>query len=260
MSRLADLQQGFLGFLLGQDSYFADHLLDQGKVSARARADIYRNGYRLRLRDAIDTDHEILGYYLGDELFDRMIDGYIDRYPSRYTTLRLFAEHLPAFLRDTAPFSDHPVLAELAAFERMLLFAFDAPDAGRISPDTLSRMPAGSWPSMKIRFHPSMQFFPAHWNSVAILQALNAEQVPPAAVAGQNQQWLLWRNQERITEFRPLAVAEFEILRSALAGKDFAALCEQLLEWHVPEDVGQEALGLLQTWLDQGIVHQLASD
>ncbi len=260
MSRLADLQRGFLGFLLGHESDFVDHVLDQGKVSARTRADIYRNGYRLRLRDAINTDHEILGCYLGDELFDRMVDGYIDRHPSRYTTLRLFAEHLPEFLRENPPFSEHPVLAELAAFERTLLFAFDAPDAGRVRANALLDLPAERWPSMRLRFHPSMQFFPACWNSVEIWQALKAEQAPPTAASEQTRQWLLWRNEERVSEFRPLGVAEFELMQSALAGADFAYLCERLVEWYAPEHVGQEALGLLRTWLSQGVVQQLVTE
>jgi len=260
MSRLAELQQGFLGFLLGQDTDFVDHVVDQGEVSAQTRADIYRNGYRLRLQDAIDTDHEILGRYLGDALFDRMVDGYIDQYPSRYTTLRLFAERLPEFLRDNAPFADHPVLAELASFERMLLFAFDAPEAERAAPDTLSALPAQRWPSMRIRFHPSTQCFPVHWNSVEIWQALKGGTEPPAAIAQQPRQWLLWRNEERVTEFRALDMAEHAVLRTALGGKDFACLCEQLLEWYAPGNVSQVALQLLQTWLRQGIVQRLVTD
>ena len=257
MSRLAELQQDFLRFLRDQESGLVEQVLDQGGVSARTRADIYRNGYRLRLRDAVDTDHEILGRYLGDEMFDRMVEGYIDRYPSRYTTLRLFAEHLPEYLRATAPFSDHQVLAELAAFERALLFAFDAPDEGRESADVLVELPAERWPAMRLRFHPSMQLFLANWNSVEIWQALKAEREPPPAVSGQARHWLLWRNEERVTEFRPLDFSEHEVLQSALAGNEFAALCEQLTEWYAPEQVGEEALRLLQAWLAQGIVRNL---
>lgn len=260
MSRLSDLQHSFFSYLLGRDSDFVAQVRDQGTVSAGTRAEIYRNGYRLRLRDAINTDHEILGYYLGDELFDRMVDGYIDRYPSHSTTLRLFAEHLPDFLRENQPFSGHPVLAELAAFERRLLFAFDAPDGPRESAGALQALPADRWPSMRFRFHPSMQFFPARWNSVEIWQALKADQVPPVAAAQQPRQWLLWRNKERITEFRPLEVYEFEVLQAALAGNDLAVLCERLVEWYAPEQVGQEALGLLRTWLSQGVLQQLVTE
>lgn len=260
MSRLSDLQHSFFKYLLGHDSDFIEHVLDQGTVSAGTRADIYRNGYRLRLQDTINTDHEVLGHYLGDELFDQMVDGYIDRYPSHSTTLRLYAEHLPEFLRENQPFSEHPVLAELAAFERVLLYAFDAPDGGRESADVLLDLPADKWPSMRFRFHPSMQFFPACWNSVEIWQALKAEQVPPVAAAQQLRQWLLWRNKERITEFRPLEVYEFEVLQAALAGNDLAVLCERLVEWYAPEQVGQEALGLLRTWLSQGVLQQLVTE
>jgi len=259
MAKLAELQRSFLRFLLGQESDFVDHVLDHGGVSARTRSDIYRNGYRLRLRDVLESDHEILGYYLGDELFDQMAEGYIDRYPSCYASLRHFADRLPELLRSTPPFSDHPVIAELAAFERLLLFAFDAGETARVHPNILPSLPTESWPSMRIRFHPSAQLFEARWNSVEIWQALKAERPPPEA-ATQDRHWLVWRNQERVTEFRPLEAPELDALCTAIAGNDFATLCERLLQWHAPEDIGGEALGLLRTWLGQGIVRQLVTD
>lgn len=260
MSRLAELQRDFLRFLLNQENDLVERVLDEGEVDAQTRADIYRNGYRLRLRDAIDSNHEILGRYLGDELFDRMVDGYIDRHPSSYKTLRLYAERLPEYLRGVPPFSDHPVLGELAAFERALLFAFDAPDSERASPQDLTALPAERWPSMRLRFHPSMQFFTASWNSVEIWQALKAERAPPEATSGQARYWLLWRNNERVTEIRTLGLAEHDALSLALTGRDFATLCTRLTQWYAPEQVAEEALRLLQAWLDQGVVRRLATD
>lgn len=258
MSRLAELQRQFLDYLLSRDAAFLEHVLDQGPVDRETRAEIYRKGYRLRLRDAIDTDHEMLGLYLGDDLFEQMVEGYIDWRPSTYTSLRHFAEDLPQYLRTHAPFSEHPLIAELAAFERMLLFAFDAADAERVTAAALPEMPAEHWPGMRVRFHPSVQLFVARFNSVESWQALKGGKAPPPAAEQPEVTWLLWRNGERVTEFRPLDASEQALFQAALTGMDFAGLCELLASWHMPEAVGAEALRLLEGWLEAGIVSRLA--
>jgi hypothetical protein len=74
----------------------------------------------------IDSENEMLGIYLGDDLFEQMVDGYIDSAPSQHPSLRFFGDRLPDYLQDTLPFSDHPILAEIASFERSLLNACDS--------------------------------------------------------------------------------------------------------------------------------------
>lgn len=260
MSRLAELQRSFFSYIVGQGDDFVGHVSEQGKPGAAARADIYRSAYRLRLREAIDTDHEVLGAYLGDALFESMVQGYIDSYPSRYSTLRLYAEQLPQYLREHPPFADHPVLSELASFERMLLYAFDAASAERVSENALAELPAARWPFLRLRFHPSVQVFCAHWNSVEIWQALKAAQVPPEAMPQPQRHWLMWRNDERVTEFRQLDARELDCLRTAIGGGDFASLCEGLMQHHAQEAVSAQALEMLQGWLRQGLVRRLVPD
>ena len=166
MSDLADLQKRFLGFLTDRGEDIRDLVVDDQGISADTRLHIYRNACRLRLRGAIDTDHEVLGRYLGDELFDRMVQEYIARYPSRFFSLRDFTAHLPVFLRETAPFSGHPIVAEIAAFERLLLDVFDAPDLPRAGVNRLRGLTLDQWPGLRLRFHPSVQLFNTRWNSV----------------------------------------------------------------------------------------------
>ena len=134
---LREHQQQLMAYLLGQDSTIADHVVDQGGITTDVRLGIYRNAYRIRLRETIDVDHPVLGTYLGDELFDRMVDGYIDQHPSSFSSLRQFADRLPKFLSTNTPFSEHPQIAELARFERLLLTAFDAADASSVPPQHL---------------------------------------------------------------------------------------------------------------------------
>ena len=102
-----------------------------------------------------------------------MVAGYIAAYPSRETSLRYFSEQLPIFLANTKPFSEHPVLAELARFERYLLTAFDASDAQAASAAMLSQIPAQDWPQLHFRLHPSVQRYQSDWNAVEICRHLS---------------------------------------------------------------------------------------
>jgi hypothetical protein len=172
------------------------------------------------------------------------------------TSLRDFGESLSAYLATTEPFSDNPILAEIARFERQLLFAFDAADANCAGVEDLQSIAAEDWPGMRLELHPSVCVFTAHWNSVESWQALTAEQPPPQA-AENEQHWVLWRGADRLTQFRAFSSEGEAVFLSLAQGGTFSEACEELLE-KVPEDqVSGIAAGLLLQWLEAGIVSKL---
>ena len=256
MPPLRKLQRQFMSFLQSQDGAIGSCVLGDNRLDVPTRLEIYRNAYSTRLKKSIETDHPVLGSYLGDDLFELMAGAYITACPSAYPSLREFADSLPGYLENNEPFSDNPIIAEIALFERRLLFAFDAADAERAQPDDLQTLAPEDWPAMRVQFHPSACLFTAHWNSVESWQALKEDQAPPAAVE-QLQHWLLWRGDDRLTQFQPLSV-EGEIIFSALAAdKTFAEVCESLLEGVAEEQVSACAAGQLVQWLEAGVVSKI---
>jgi len=172
MPGLADLQTRFIDFLSGKSGLITCSVAEQGNIDAGTRLNIYRNAYQIRLKQALETDHEMLGIYLGDELFELMATGYIAAHPSSFTSLRHFGDRLPEYLKQAEPFYAHPIASELAFFERRLLDVFDAPDSQRVPLSALREIPPGDWPNMKLRFHPSTRLFAAGWNSIESWKAL----------------------------------------------------------------------------------------
>lgn len=253
MFELSKLQHEFMQHLLDKDSIIAQNVTEQGQVPVSTRLGIYGNAYKVRLKGSIENDHEMLGIYLGDELFDLLAAGYIASKPSHYTSLRDFCQHLPEYLRTTEPFADNPIIAEIADFERLLLIAFDAGNAKRTTIEDLTSIPQEQWPDLKLRFHPSLQIYATHWNSVPSWQALKAERSPPQQEE-LNAQWLIWRNRDRVTEFRSLANDEYAMLNDFLQGNTFAEICELLLEYHAEEEVATSAITHLTSWLKIGII------
>ena len=238
---------GDMGALIESDNPAEQH----------SRLAIYKNAYRIRLRQVVETDHEMLWTYLGDELFAQMVNGYIASHPSRFASLRNFCDQLPDYLADTAPFKEHPIIAEIARFERRLMDAFDAAEAERANLSGLRTINPDEWPGMRLRFHPSVQLLHTEWNSVESWKALKNDSTPSAASNEAVQHWLLWRGTDRLSQFRPLNDNEYALLSQAIFGETFSTLCETLLNWHPPADVSGISLRYLTEWLDQGLVTKL---
>ena len=249
---LAKLQQQMINYLTDSQMDISAHIVDQGNITKDVRLNIYKNAYSQRLKEVIDSDHQMLGLYLGDDLFDQMAEGYIKHFPSTHTSLRHYADNLPKFLQQHSPFSGHPILSELAHFERLLLTAFDALDVDRFTLSHLQQVNENEWPQLVFRFHPSVQLAHYQWNTIESWQALRNEQAPSQATQV-NSTWLLWRNNERLTEFRSLSLEEYTLIEMILAGRNFSELCNYLLTSSPNEDVTATALNYLATWVEQGL-------
>jgi hypothetical protein len=67
---LALTQKHFLAAMRGgADAEALAELAPIGRISAEQGLAIYRRAYSARLVEALDSDHAVLGSYLGDELW-----------------------------------------------------------------------------------------------------------------------------------------------------------------------------------------------
>ncbi len=254
MTGLSTLQRKFLDYLQHADMSIATDIAASTDDECQRRLSIYYNAYRIRLRGSIETDHPVLSVYLGNDGFERLATAYISKHPSAETSLRHFCDALPEFLRQQSPYSEIEVLAQLAMFERLLMDAFDAADAAPLTSDFFSSLAPEQWPQLTLRLHPSMRIFVTDWNCIDIWRAIKAERVPPDAQQNNHRAWLLWRNQERLTEFRSMAVDEHAMLQSIVRGENFAAICTVMLEWTGEDAVADRVLSHLRRWIDAGLI------
>ncbi|MBM7074464.1 putative DNA-binding domain-containing protein [Shewanella sp. 202IG2-18] len=266
MSQLRELQEGFFDYILEanlannnlESHPFNKHVVEQGNISANTRLVIYANAYYARLRSTIETDHDILAHYLGDDWFEDMVRAYINSKPSKFKSLRQFCEELPEFLATTEPFSDYPQMAEIARFERRLLNSFDAGDTERASFSDLQALPPEQWPETQLRFHPSVQLFTCESNAVEIWQAVKAEQTPPEPDMENQRHWLLWRGETRLTEFTSITPYQFVLIDGFIRGANFAQQCEAMLEYFDESQAPMEVLQALQAWFEMGLIKSIA--
>ncbi len=252
--RLAELQQAFFSAMQsGRSDRVIARLNTARGIPANTGMSIYQHAYSARLYEAIENDHPVLGAYLGDALWATLCEGYVSAYPSRVRSLRHFGDRLPDYLRVTPPFSASGQIAEIAQWERRLLDCFDAADTARAQWDTLLVMPGEAWPILQLRFHPSVQWLRMEWNSIEIWQALKEEHTPPSA-ADEQTHWLLWRDEDRVTQFRSMDSDETFALRCFLQGNTFAETCEKLMELLAAESIPQRLIELLRLWCESGLI------
>ena len=252
MNRLTKLQADFQAYLMDdvKGAAFKSQIIDDKKVGVTKRLGIYYDAYRLRIIEALSNGYPHLKNLLGDDLFDKTARAYIDLYPSTYRNMRWYGGEMSAYLRTSLP--QHPIAAELAAFEWSLGLAFDAEDAPILTLQDLAEIPPENWADLRFKFHPSVQLLSLKWNVLLVWQALNAEETPPAA-AQINEPCVVWRK-DLNSHYRSLNLAEYAALQQLIAGVSFGDLCEKLQEKASEEQATIQAAQYLAGWLNDGLI------
>lgn len=219
------------------------------------RMAIYGNAYYARLIETLAGDYEAIHTLLGDEEFEKLCRHYIHTYPSKYFTLRWFGQFMAEYLRHNEPYSQHEYLVEMAKFEWTFTDAFDAQDIFAVTESDITQIPLEAWPTLIVRFHPSVHCFDYQWNILPIWKAIkDDEEVPELQKLGSIETCLIWR-QELTTRYRTLEENESLLLKAAIAGKNFADWCELLLNaGEAADEVPMVAASILKTWIGSGMV------
>lgn len=254
MIALGELERHFLDHVRGGNAFPRDWC-GQGIVDSDVGLAIYANAYQARLNEALESDHPILSTYLGDSLWSDFCARYVHDHPSRVRSLRDFGQQTPAWLAGNEPFSAHPLIAELAAFERLLLDAFDAADASRLQWSDIQQRVPDTWPGLRLQFHPSVRLLETRCNTVEVWRALKDGRDPPAAAESASPAHLIWRDEERISRFRPVDSNELAALKVCYSeAGDFASLCARLAKENPADKVPALAIDCLRRWVEEGAI------
>lgn len=257
---LNQLQRQFQDYLLSPAQDGGAHtancirsvIADQFGLPANERLTIYHNAYRVRLRQALEEAFGKTHLYLGDDLFAQMCDSYIQVQPSAFRNLRWYGNQFPRFLAQNM--EAHPAVAELAAFEWALGWAFDADDATTLCADDVRHLAPEQWGNIGFTLHPSVQIAGMHSNAVAIWLALENEQTPPDAIStAGTSHWLVWRKQLQ-PRFRSMTRFETCALQALQSGQSFSTVCAAAGESAEEQEITLQIAGWLQTWLNEAVL------
>ena len=249
MNDFARLQSDFQRSILTGDESILAEILDSPKEKREVLFGVYKYAYASRLVEAMSNDHPLLHGYLGDEMFDAMGHAYVAERPSQHPNLRWFSQGVPDFLKSNEPYSDYPVIAELAALEKALNDAFDATDAPVVVIADLANIAPESWNDLQFQAHPSSCRLDFSTNAAAVWMALKNDETPPdAVVLDEPSRLLIWR-QGVTPMFREMSVEEGMMWDEAAGGIPFGVLCSMLATYDDPDGAAARGAGYLHNWV-----------
>jgi hypothetical protein len=256
---LRELQRDMQRHLLGEESGVTAAIVDAPPLPAADRLAIYRNAYQVRLIDALHEVYPVLHGLLGDDAWVELGQAYVAAHPSVFRSIRWYGGELPEFLGASTPYSEAPILSEVALLEWTLAEVFDATDALSLPRTALSAIPPSAWGALTFEFHPPLRRLAFSWNTAAVWKAMNQDETPPRPeMATAPMPWLLWR-QNLQNYFRSMNAVESAALESALRGRNFAQLCEDLGALLPQDEIPAAAASLLGGWADSGIIVKVSS-
>ncbi|MEH6443938.1 MAG: DNA-binding domain-containing protein [Oceanospirillaceae bacterium] len=254
MSSLARIQAQFHRQLLQGDSNVLTHIQSGGQITPAQRVSIYETGYFARLTEVLATDYKVLWMVLGDEEFSVLAKAYIIAKPSRYFSLRWFGQDFAQFLSEQE--GEHAnMLAQLARLEWAFVDAFNSADVTMLALEKIASVTPENWPTLRFKFHPSLQVVTHDWNVLSFWRAGREEQPFPELEHSQNsQKMLVWRK-ALTTQYRTLSIDEACALSAAVDGLNFSEICQVLVEQQMPDaELASIVIGWLQNWLAEGLI------
>lgn len=219
---------------------------------------VYLHAYLARLVGVVVGDYPHLQRHMGDDAFDAMARAYLEAHPSHNPNARWVSHRLPEFLAER--YGEQPELAEIAALERALSDAFDAPDDNVLDLAQLAQHPAEVWGQLRFVPHRSCALLDETTNAFQIWQALkNEQEAPPVQALPGRQTLLVWRDQA-MPKVRILGAEEAMMWKEALGGATFGRLCELLAVFDDPATAPVRAAQYLQGWMASGALSEARLD
>ena len=255
---LATLQSRFLNYLRARSDDVRAQVRGGPKAGVDTMLGIYRNAYAIRLIKILRGDFSRLHRLVGDAMFDRLAGDYLAAQPSTSFSVRWVGAGLPDFLAAHETWRRNPELAQLARLEWAQIMAFDAADVPLARREDLAPIAPADWPNLVFAPHASVQVLAISPDIFAMWQVLGGDEAlgaRPTRFAADTPH-LVWRLGLDV-KLRPLEPDEAEAFAAAIAGENFAAICERLADFVGFERAAARAAELLDRWLNAGMIGEI---
>ena len=256
MTDLQTLQQHVLQAMLTNAPPRLRELRGDDAADISSRMAVYRNGYRIRLRDALATEYAGLGLMAGHR-FAHLLDGYVAAHPSEHYNIRWHGAGLPAYLEHALPWREKPELAAMARLDWAISTAFDAADESVLRAADLAGVPAEAWADLRLTPLSHLQVLSSTCNPDAFRRAADhGLKRPRLRRLSKPRHMLVWRQALEV-RYRTVQADEYAALAGAMRGEVFSRLCERLAEHNGPDKALPRMVALLSQWLDEGLISGL---
>lgn len=235
---LADVQR-LLGRWLCRPKPLRDTEQDDDRLAVEAllsgsatlspidQAEIYREQFWLRHRDALAEDFPGLLHLLGEARFDALVADYLAAHPPSSYTLRDLPLALPAFLDGGADAarSLSEIERSMVRLEVAFVHAFDAAELGVVSADKVRSVAADEWPRARLAFQPSLSLVVLDAPVHDLRTAVRRGEAEDEKLALRPVHLAVWRASDLRVHHTELAPVECALLASLLAGQPLEQAC-----------------------------------
>lgn len=256
--KLNNLQSIFQNYLMYADeASILPMVAKDSHFSAERRLKVYFDAYRIRLCEILQLDFPKTYILLGDEHFEQAFIHYLDKHPSQHFSVRYFGQHFSEFLRITAPFSDYPAIAEMAAFEWAVAFTIDAIDASIAKTEDFTAVSPELWPELVFSLHPAVTSLVFHYDTPLLWQVIENEEEMRAPIKQASPvRWLFWRKGLK-SYFKSCNTAQDKMWQGILGKLPFGDLCENLLPILPENEIAPFAAQTLYQWVQDEMISSI---
>lgn len=153
----AEIESTFTRAVLGHESAPPSSVQGQCEPRAIRGFEVYRNNYRVNLREALQASHPVTAQLVGEEFFAAMAGIFISLHPPRSPVLIEYGGELSAFIEKFEPAGGVPYLSDVALLEAAWSTAYHAPEAKSLGADALVSIQPATLAESCLRLHPSVQ-------------------------------------------------------------------------------------------------------
>lgn len=227
-----------------------------------ARVQVYADAYFWRLADVAVDQYPATAFAAGAKPFHNFLTDFVLAHPSTTPDVRHFAAGLSAALRKHPLATRVPGIAALAALERAVIVAVDAPDELLVRRQDLAEIPLEAWPSLVFQLAATVAVLECPLDYAALRDAADASPPPlhrslPQPHPGQH--FVVWRGPDFDVYHRRLDSAETHALLEVQRGGTWSSVCATAAQLDASVDA-QTAAQWLARWVDDGMLRRAKSE
>lgn len=236
---LSETQRWFKSHLLDEPSSVDVALNSQGGVPGTERLGVYKEGYDVRIREALAEVYEAVRFVLGEPRFAVMAAEYAKRYHSRDYNLSRVGRHLPEFLKQSEYANGLPFIPDLARLEWLIADAFHSFHETPLVPADLAGISEERLLGARIIFQSGVAVCRSSWPVLDIWNARKTSRDKVDVNLVDRPQSLLVCRTGLQVRCELLESWQFEFLSSLLQGDTMDAASEKITS--PPDDFSQVA-------------------
>lgn len=156
-------QESFGAALLDPARPVPEGLGDGHGGPAGRRFAVYRNNVAVSLTEALESGFPTVLKLIGPTNFRGLAGAYLRAHPPRSPLMMLYGGEFPGFVAAEPQLRHLSYLPDVARLDLALRQAYHAADAVPVAPETLSSLPPGDLPDLRLRLAPAVRLVPSRW-------------------------------------------------------------------------------------------------